>query len=46
MPVVEPPANEFPIRKMSGALIDEVEELDLPTPAVLDELPPSQPAAK
>lgn len=34
-PVMQPPASEFPIRRMSGTLIEEVDDLDLPTPDLL-----------
>lgn len=37
-PVLEPPTGEFPIRRMSAITVDETDELDLPTPALLDEL--------
>ncbi len=35
-PAAAPFSSEFPIRRMSAALIEDSDELDLPTPALLD----------
>lgn len=37
-PALEPPTGEFPIRRMSAITVDETDEQDLPTPALLDDL--------
>ncbi|MHB8973479.1 MAG: tetratricopeptide repeat protein [Pirellulaceae bacterium] len=36
-----PPSGEFPIRTMSGSLVDDSEPLELPTPDLLNDLQPA-----
>ena len=55
--VQPPPSSEFPIRAMSGTEVEETDELELPTPALLDgsgvrpairhrSAPPAKPASR